>query len=188
LQLRMLRENLDNLPELIMPEGYQLRTYKPGDEDAWARIMNSGIGTDWTPQRCREELTGKPQFDPEGLFFATYAGQPVGSACAWTWSPDEHETGYVHMVCVLPEHRGHRLGYLLTLATLHRFRERGFKKAILDTDDFRLPAIKEYLKLGFVPLLREESHPERWRKVAEALGVQLPEPMLWEWEVLVNND
>lgn len=183
MQLRMFRSNLEGLPELALPEGYRLRTYQPGDEDAWARIMNQGIGTDWTAERCRQELIDRPQFTPDRLFFVVAKGEPVGSACAWVWDPSERETGYVHMVCVVPEHRGRRLGYLLTLATLHWFRDHGFRHAILDTDDFRLPAIKEYLNLGFVPLLREDSHLERWQKVAAELKIVLPEPLLWETDL-----
>lgn len=73
------------------------------------------------------------------------------------------------MVCVRPEHRGHRLGYWLTLATLHYFRDHGFQQAILDTDDFRLPAIREYLDLGFEPEYTHPSHTERWERIRAEL-------------------
>jgi mycothiol synthase len=176
-QLRMRRSDLESLPPVEMPAGYRLRTYAPGDEAAWARIMNTGIGQSHTAEKCRENLIDRPQFRPEGLFFAvTDGGDAVGSACAWRRSAEEECTGYVHMVCALPEHRGYRLGYWLSLAVLHRFREWGMREAILDTDDFRLPALRIYLDLGFLPLLREEdpTQPERWRNVAAELGVTLP--------------
>ena len=163
-QLCMKRQNLNDLPELVIPEGYELRTCQPGDETAWAEIMNSGIG-EWTAEKCREELTSKPQFLPGGLFFMTCHGRPIGSACAYRNSPDQWKEGYVHMVCVLPEHRGKQIGYLLTLAVLHYFRGRGFTHAVLQTDDFRVPAIKSYLRLGFEPLITDESHPDRWNKL-----------------------
>jgi tRNA-Thr(GGU) m(6)t(6)A37 methyltransferase TsaA len=161
-QLRMRRPDLAGLPPVEMPEGYALRTYRPGDEAAWAAIMNTGIGSGQTAELCRQKLTGLPQFDPEGLFFATHDGTPIGSACAWVLRPGEREAGELHMVCVLPEHRGHGLGYWLSLAVLHRFAERGFQHAGLNTDDFRLAAVKTYLELGFQP---EHTHPgdaERW--------------------------
>ena len=90
-QLMMRRLNLDGLPQLVVPSGYALRPYRHGDEAAWAAIMNTGIGSDWTAARCVEQLTGRPQFRPDGLFFATVqdaAGPAIGSACAWT----EHRT------------------------------------------------------------------------------------------------
>lgn len=170
----MLRSHLRGLPPLRVPEGYVFRTYRPGDEAAWASIMNTGIGSGWTTDRCRETLTGKPQFSPDGLFFAVPAeagpaGTPVGSTCAWLEQAGESEVGFLHMVCVLPEHRGHRLGYWLSLAVLHYFVERGFREVRLTTDDFRLAAIKSYLELGFQP---EHTHPadgERWALVLAKL-------------------
>ena len=41
---------------------------------------------------------------------------------------------------------------------------------MLDTDDFRLPAIKNYLNLGFVPVYVGENHGERWRIIFKKLG------------------
>lgn len=171
----MHRPNLEDLPPLTMPAGYRLRTYVPGDEEAWARIMNTGIGQSHTAERCRANLIERPQFRSEGLFFAvTEEGEAVGSACAWRRPEEGEGSGYVHMVCVMPEHRGHRLGYWLSLAVLHRFREWGLADALLDTDDFRTPALRVYFDLGFVPLPREgdPTQAERWEKVAAELGVR----------------
>jgi mycothiol synthase len=140
--------------------------------------MNTGIGSDWTAERCRERLTGRVEFMPDGLFFATCGGPPnedvAGSACAWRLNAEERDTGFVHMVCVRPEHRGHALGYWLTLATLHYFRAHGFVRAILNTDDFRLPAIQTYLRLGFVPDVVHENHPDRWVEVLSRLRLDEP--------------
>jgi len=169
-QLRMRRLNLEGLGEVIPPYGYQIRTYREGDEEAWAEIVNNSLGSGWDAERCRRELTGRPQFRPEGLFFATYEGKPVGTACAWTQSPDETRMGYVHMVGVIPEHRGRRLGYALCLSILRFFRENGFQCAELDTDDFRLPAIKTYLNLGFKPDYINKSHRARWNAVFSNLA------------------
>jgi mycothiol synthase len=166
----MKRKNLDNLPSLVIPEGCDIRTYQPGDEQAWADIMNTGIENDWTAAKVVAELTGTPQFDPEGLFFVTIKGKPVGSACAWRLWEDETEEGVVHMVCVLPEARGKNLGYTVTLRVLHHLRERGFKWAVLTTDDFRIPAIKAYLRLGFEPLYADETHEQRWEEVLKKIG------------------
>src|ERR687883_408137 len=110
-----------------------------------------GIGSNWTVPRVREALLERPQFAADGVFFATCAAaadQPVASATAWRVPPEERATGYVHMVAALPAHRGRGLGRLVTLATLHHLRAHGFGEAVLDTDDFRLSAIRTYLGLG----------------------------------------
>ncbi|MBD3181723.1 GNAT family N-acetyltransferase [Candidatus Poribacteria bacterium] len=169
-QLRMVRPNLDNLGKLIVPQGYKIRTYRKGDEAAWADIISKTFGGGWDADRCRKELTGKPQFRPDGLFFALYEDKPVGTTCAWTDSPDEKESGSLHMVGVIPEHRGKRLGYVLSLCVLHFFRYNGFKFVRLSTDDFRLPAIKTYLNLGFKPVYLDNGHRQRWKNIFEKLG------------------
>ncbi|MCX6375154.1 MAG: GNAT family N-acetyltransferase [Armatimonadetes bacterium] len=171
-QLKMAHRNLGGLPEIEVPEGYELRTYLPGDEAAWAEIMNTGVG-EWTAETCREKLIGQPQFLPDGLFFATFEGRPIGSACAWRSSADEWEKGYLHMVCVLPEHRGKQIGYVLTLAVLRYFRDHGFKEVWLSTDDHRIPAIKSYLRLGFEPHYEDDSHRARWSAVLEQIATPL---------------
>lgn len=169
-QLRMRRPSLEGLPEMDVPRGYGLRTYRPGDETAWGQIMESaeGIGREWTVEKVRASMMEKPQFEPEGLFLVTCAAEgdrPVASATAWRAPSTGPRTGYVHMVCALPEHRGKGLGRLVTLAVLHHLHGRGDEEALLETDDFRLPAIRTYLGLGFVPVYLEDpasDHVARW--------------------------
>ncbi|MBI3970234.1 MAG: GNAT family N-acetyltransferase [Chloroflexi bacterium] len=184
--LRMLRPDLDDLPPLepvvaALPAGYGFRTYRPGDEGAWAAIMNTmneGQPRQWDAAKTQEKLTGcpRPQFDPDGLFLITYGPEatPIGSACAWLPNPEEQEFGILHMVCVLPEHRGHRLGYPLCLAVLQRFRERGFRRVRLGTGEHRLGAVKIYLELGFQPVYRHPLHPEQWREIIRRLDWSQP--------------
>jgi len=168
-QLQMLRPNLEDLGEAVLPHDYQIRAYEPGDEAAWAEIVNDSLGSGWDADRCRSELTDCPQFRPDGLFFATYKEKPIGTTCAWTQSPGETQVGYVHMVGVMSQHRGKRLGYALSLSVLHFFKDNGFQKSVLNTDDFRLPAIKTYLNLGFKPEYTDEDHKARWEAVLAKL-------------------
>ena len=78
------------------------------------------------------------------------------------------------MVGVVAEHTGHKLGKWVSLAVLAYFQDNGFISAMLDTDDFRIPAIKTYLNLGFIPVYVEEGQSERWRNIFEKL--KLPHP------------
>jgi mycothiol synthase len=176
-QLRMKRPQLEDLPPVALPTGYWLRSFQSGDEAAWCRIMDTGIGSMWTIERMREFMLDRPQFRGDGLFFATSTDEPVATACAWRDTPEEERIGLVHMVCCLPEHRGKNLGEAITLAVLHHFRENGFQSAELCTDDWRLAAIKLYLRLGFVPMLVEHDHPQRWELIAEQLDIMLTLPM-----------
>ncbi|RKU20354.1 hypothetical protein C6503_06060 [Candidatus Poribacteria bacterium] len=174
-QLRMVRPHLENLPALELPAGYGMRTYCKGDEVHWARIISDSFGgRERTAQDTENEITGRDVFIPDGLYFATHRGVPVGTACAWRQSVDEKDVGYVHMVGVVAEHTGHKLGKWVSLAVLSYFRDNGFKCSMLDTDDFRMPAIKTYLNLGFIPVYVEEGQPKRWSDIFESL--KLPQP------------
>ena len=171
-QLRMVRPNLEDLPELELPAGYGMRTYRKGDEGHWARIISDSFGgRERTAQDTENEITEKRCFYSRRFYFATHHGVPVGTACAWRQSVDEKDVGYVHMVGVVAEHTGHKLGKWVSLAVLSYFRDNGFKCSMLDTDDFRIPAIKTYLNLGFIPVYVEEGQPERWSDIFEKLGL-----------------
>lgn len=166
-QLQMRRHHLEDLPEIEIPQGYEMRTYRKGDEADWARITNASLGGNRSAEDAREGLTSKPEFMPDGLFFITHNGELVGTCCAYRLSAEETAEGYLHMLGVLPEHQGKRLGKALVAAVLHYFRDHGFRRAILHTDDFRIPAIRSYLRAGFQPDLRpeDETQPARWEVV-----------------------
>lgn len=162
----MVRSNLEALPELDLPEGYEIRAYRAGDDRAWCALMEGEIGTGWTYEKWRTEMVEQPQFDPTGLFFAVKSGEPVASACAWCL-PDRYgsETGVLHMVAVHPDHRGQRLGREVSLAVLHFFRDNGYKDAALHTDEGRPAAVRTYYKLGFRPNFRSDEEKEGWSRV-----------------------
>ena len=170
-QLRMVRLDLARLPQLEIPEGYEIRTYQEGDDVHWADVISDSFGGERTPEDARRDIMDRDVFDPEGLYFATYQGTPVGTTCAWKDTPDETEVGIVHMVGVHSAHTGHRVGKCVTLCVLLYLREQGFKCAKLGTDDFRLPAIKTYLNLGFLPVYVDVTQPERWRQIFKKLGL-----------------
>lgn len=171
-QLKMARHSLENLPTLQCPEGYHIRTYQQGDETHWARIMDSVfVDQGRTAQDAYTEVINQPHFDPDGFCFVIHKDVPIGTACAWEESLRGKPIGYIDMLAVLPEHTGHRLGKWLTVFLLHYFRTRCVTSVMLDTDDFRLPAIKNYLNLGFVPVHTGENHLLRWQNIFKKLDL-----------------
>ena len=151
-QLRMTRTHYADLPPLDLPAGYALRCYGDGDEGAWADVVNSvGDLGNYDAARARAFMMSKPQFDPEALQFITFEGTPVATACAWRDHAGETQLGQLHMVAVDPAHRGKRLGTHVSTAVIRYFESHGFASLYLMTDDWRLPAVKTYLQLGFEP-------------------------------------
>ena len=174
-QLYMILRDLHALPAVTPPEEYRIRRFEPGDEAAWTAIVAASF--ERSPDRFSFEsiMRSDPAFCPERVYFAIRRdGEAAATAAAWRKPRHWPDYGVIHYVGVHPDHRGKRLGYWITLRALHRIAEEGWECAALETDDFRLPAIKTYLRLGFEPLIEHESHPQRWRSVFQALGIDAP--------------
>lgn len=169
-QLVMLRPRLDDLPPLELPDGASLRTFVEGDELHWRRIIRASFGWEWTADDFARRMRGQPPFRPERVLFVCWHGEPVGTATVWRQDHWGDHSAVLHMVGVLPEATGRRLGRLVSLACLHRMRDEGFRQATLQTDDFRLPAVRTYLNLGFRPLLVHDNQRERWPSVLRQVG------------------
>lgn len=174
-QLRLWHRDLDHLPPLSLPQGYTLRTFQAGDEVGWQVVLNStGSLGSWNEERVRQQL--QQCGDPGNVFFVVQGGRPVATACVVPHVQEKGTLWEVGWVAGDPLHQGKGLGYQVVLAALHRIRELGGQAAYLWTDDFRLPAIKTYLKLGFEPDLDHESYPARWAEIRERLGQSNPSP------------
>jgi mycothiol synthase len=179
-QLQMIHRAPATVSRESVPGDFTVRTFQSGDEAAWTRIVNTTIDGDRTVDEARDELFHQPRFDPEGLFFAVRDEEVVGTACAWRDDPPAPEFGVLHMVGVLPNHRGHGLGAVLCRQVLQYFADANVPFVRLDTDDWRHPAIATYLQLGFEPLCRDASHESRWASVYEEIGREPPEEWLQE--------
>jgi acetyl esterase/lipase/GNAT superfamily N-acetyltransferase len=164
----MYRRSLAALPEVAIPDGYQLREYRPGDEVSAAECLSAAFGELWTSEKVLVELA---ENSATWKMFVIVHGQQV-VATATARATEIAGQGYVHWVGAHPDHSGKRLGYSVTLAVLHECAAQGATWAILTTDDPRLPAIQTYLNLDFEPIILDESHPERWEQILTKLGKQ----------------
>ncbi len=167
----MRRESLEGLPVLEIPDGLKLRTFRVGDETLWAKLVSGAIGV-WDEESTSQLFLGDPGVRDDGIFLLA-----IGANCVATATDKrlrDTEVGYLHMVAVAPQYRGRGLGRSISLAALLHMRGRGCKQAVLDTDDFRLPAIRTYLALGFGPEMLEADHPERWRRIFAELDAARP--------------
>lgn len=172
-QLRMNRPDLKELPEVELPAGFHLETLQPGWGEAWTKIISESFRESPETYAFDKQMASDPAFAPERIFFVVAAdGSPVATASAWH-KPEEPEIGIVHYVGALQAWQGNRLGYWVSLQTMHQMVEEERQRVTLLTDDFRLAAIKTYLRLGFEPDLSHESYPERWQAIFTTLN--LPE-------------
>lgn len=164
-------------PEHSLPNGFHLRAYAPGDEAAWARLLheNRQLG-DWHEARIRDMIArDQPKLLLEGTFFIESGGKLVATACTMRHPaprPDREllEIGWVG---VAERARGQGLAYILSRHILAYWQARVAADFFILTDDWRVPAVVTYLKLGFRPEIVHPSHVERWRRLAQILQGEL---------------
>jgi mycothiol synthase len=105
------------------------------------------------------------------VYVATWHDRPVATASS-RWLPHLFPgAGYVHWVGTHPDHARRGLGTALMIRLLQDFRDRGYRDAVLQTDDVRVPALKTYLRCGFLPVydVNEEDHHTRWAAIFQAI-------------------
>ncbi len=169
-QLRMTRA-LSAIPELVVPAGYRLRHFTPGDAEAWAALLaeNGGLGT-WSADTAATFFAADSRMPLEGAFFLMRGDEPVATAQLHLKPDDPTVPGpELGFVAVIPRHQGCGLAAVVSLAVLHYAASAGHQSIYLLTDDYRLAAIRTYLKLGFEPWLTDASHAARWDAVRAVL-------------------
>ena len=170
-QLQMARPHLEPGPALLpLPAGYELRlAHGDDDERDLAHVLTTSFEEEWSIERVRSSLTAAP--DVLAVYVVTWNDRPVATASS-RYHPEQFpDAGYVHWVGGLPEHAGRGLGSALMERLRQDFHERGYGSAILETDDQRLPAIKVYLRHGYLPLydVKGEDHRPRWTAIFQSL-------------------
>ena len=156
-------------PKPHVPAGYELRCFGQGDQTGCLELMNKA-GFKWDRQQFVASLR---TVLPEGMFVVVHkaSGRIVATARAEHKPNEQHSFGgELGWVAGDPEHKGKGLGAAVTAAATARLIQAGYKDIYLSTDDWRLPAIKSYLKVGFKPIIPGPDTAKRWKAVCEKLG------------------
>ena len=159
------------LPELTVAEGFRLRTIADSELSLYNELRTSVGFPAWEPDYL-QKFRGKVLPDAMFLIEETATGRFAASATAETTDmPALASLGVLGWVMTHPDLRGHHLGRSVSVAAMHRLYEAGYRAFSLLTDDFRLGAVKTYLKLGWKPWLYLEEMEGRWRALAEKFGL-----------------
>ena len=161
---------------LALQESMEWKTFPEIEnaEEEWRKIVchmeqNEPLNPAEHQNLYKETMTDLPDYRKENCFFITVEGKPA--ATITVLFNEETKRATVHMVACKPEYRGMGIGTLLAQGAKNRILSLGAEAGTLRTDDWRIPAIKTYKKIGFVP--DRTTHPsfeERWRKIDEILG------------------
>lgn len=167
------------MPQLIMkrppgaadlpPESpIKVREASREDAEAIARLLGAAFPElQWDLARALKDLFDAAEVAV--VYVIEERGKIIATASV-RYHPRFPDSGYVHWVGVDPTQRGRRLGTVLMARVMRRFAADGRTSSILETDDFRLPAITSYLGQGFIPHYTDPDHEDRWSKVFEQLA------------------
>ncbi|MVU79220.1 mycothiol synthase [Nocardia sp. ET3-3] len=158
-ELWQMRRELANseLPELVVPDGLELRTYAgPSDDAELLRVNNAAFS--WHPEQggwTERDIAARRAeswFDPKGLFIAVDPARPdriLGFHWTKVHSDETPPIGEVYVVGIDPEAQGRGLGRLLTLAGLRYLKDRGLDAVLLYTEGDNTAAVHTYTRLDF---------------------------------------
>lgn len=163
-------QRLATPPTVPVPTGYTLRIYQPGDEPGFYKVMEIAGFTNWDDETLRLR---RLKILPDGWFMIVHqaSSEIVATAMAKHNPQDLHPFGgELGWVAGHPEHARKGLGMAVCSAVVRRLINGGYRHLYLKTDDWRLPAIMIYLRLGWTPFLHLPDMAERWCAVCEQLN------------------
>jgi mycothiol synthase len=161
-QLEMIRGSESVPPIAKLPPGYVLRQVDLEDRHSYSQTFATAFD-DPSPfgDLMKHAL-------PEGFFVVEHfsTGTVVAASTAAIYEKSQHPDGHsLQWVVAHSDHRGTGAGQATIAAATQVLADQAPRYSYLSTDDFRIPAISIYLKLGWEPLLYEESQFDRWKRV-----------------------
>ena len=171
----LLERDLEQIPQIELPEGYRFVFYKQGDRDTWIDIEKSakefvsyeqGLAS-WNKyyENSQEELPVRM------VFIENSAGEKVATATAFydIYGRDKSGDGWLHWVAVRREYQGKGLAKPLIAYVLNVMRELGYKHAKIPTQTNTWLACKIYLDFGFMPLAENAVNSRNGWRIIKAL-------------------
>lgn len=147
----------------LAPRGtHALRPATAADAEGLATLLSAAYDEYWDAARVHSVLLDAP--DVRTTYLIEEDGEIVATASA-RYLDDYPASGYLHYVAADAARAGRGLGLEVTVAVLREFEEQGLSRAVLETDDFRVPAVITYLRLGFVPEYRDEVERLAWSQL-----------------------
>ena len=170
LVMRWSAEKTPEVPDAPDWGRFVCRPFDGSDEDIdkWLDIVSYGLTGEKLDkpffEKCMWEH-GDPEFDK---FFIVECDGIAAATIAVICNYEKKE-GYIHMVACKPEYRGEGVGTRMNVEALRTLHRAGMKTAYLTTDDWRIPAIRSYLRAGFYPDIIDEEHRARWDAIMKKI-------------------
>jgi len=167
--------------DVRLPPGISLRRYRPGDEQAWAR-MECAVGDFGSEQDAlayfsRSFLPDREALENRMTLAVDAGGCVVGSCMAWRETAGERPYSVLHWLVVDPAYQGRGIGRALCMETMNIFAALGESPVYLHTQPWSYKAVRLYDSVGFCMIrgktpLRCENQFEQAMRTLETLLAQ----------------
>lgn len=172
IKLKMVRDDLQGVPEYPLPEGFRFRFFQKGDEKTWAKIetlVDEFESEEAALERFSAEFsTHIDDMMERCLFIENEHGEAIATTTAWYGDLRGFTEGRIHWVGVIPTYQGKGLAKLLLSKAMNILKEH-HPSAYLTSQTTSYQAINMYLNYGFEPYLSEETCEEAWHLMEEVL-------------------
>ena len=169
--VRMIREHMNDIPNIPFPKGFGIRNYRPGEGAIWTRIQRAAEKfLEIDDGLFDREFSADLEVMEDRSFFAvTDAEEAVGTITAWqraNWRGKNW--GQIHWVAVHPDYQGLGLSKPMMTVAMNRLKQ-SHDRCFLGTATGRIVAIKVYLDFGFYPDLDSDESRNVWEEFASVL-------------------
>ena len=167
----------EKLSDSILPEGFGFHRWKRGGDEVftvemfkkqWMEMRDPTPG-DFT-EKWFYTMYNDMRVPDDGFFLVTAPSGTICSSACIQYGQRDPESATVHEVQTDEKYRGLGLGRAIMIKVMNDAFQKGFPILYLTTDDWRIPAIKLYLHLGFLPVLYEPDMLSRWQALLEVVG------------------
>jgi mycothiol synthase len=161
---QMLRPDMADLPNVVVPDGYAIRVPEEGELPAVFEVMVTAFGEHWgeydAGDQRFDDWAGDPRFRRDLVVVVWQGEAPV--ACLSNFlepAPDGTIRGYLESLATHPDHRRRGLGRAAMAESLRRLRAVGAASAWLGVDmENRNQALTLYEACGFRVVTRSANY------------------------------
>lgn len=173
------------VPDINLPDGYQLRNFQAGDEEQLCDLMTL---PGWPVWQVSMLTPWQRRMLPDGWFVAEEKVSGfIAASCMAIWSDVYIGGGELAWLVTDPNHSGQGLAKASAAAVTAHFIHTKVNHIHLFTEHYRLVALKIYLQLGYIPLITSSEILVPWWDVCRQLGQEYA-PDRWKAATLSYLD
>lgn len=143
----------DELLSTPLPEGFAVRSFRPGDASLLAEVQNSAFATSWgyCPNTAEQIAyrSSMANTSHEGILLLKH-GENIAGYCWTCLAPVEGSVrGVIGMIGVVPDYRGKGISRHILTAGMEYLRSQNVADIGLQVDGSNTPGVRLYTSVGF---------------------------------------